>query len=49
MVNVARRLAADAYPGRIQVDRTAHNRLRDDYLFESSFTTRIEGKGEMPE
>ncbi len=46
-VNVAFRMAADAYSGAIQVDLTTHRRLHNRFLFDEAHEVEIKGKGRM--
>ncbi len=46
-VNVAFRMAADAYSGAIQVDLTTHRRLHNRFLFDDAHEVEIKGKGRM--
>lgn len=46
-VNIASRLTTEGVPGRIQVDRTTHARLRNHFQFEGPFNVPVKGKGEL--
>ena len=46
-VNVAFRLAADAYAGAIQVDLTTYRRLQHRFRFDEVHEVDIKGKGRM--
>jgi adenylate cyclase len=46
-VNVAFRMAADAYSGAIQVDLTTHRRLHNRFRFDEVHEVEIKGKGRM--
>jgi adenylate cyclase len=46
-VNIAFRMAADAYSGAIQVDLTTHRRLHSRYRFDEAHEVEIKGKGRM--
>jgi adenylate cyclase len=46
-VNVAFRMAADAYSGAIQVDLTTHRRLHNRFRFDEAHEVEIKGKGRM--
>ena len=46
-VNVAARMEATGFAGRIQVTDVTYERLKDKYLFESRGKIPIKGKGEM--
>jgi adenylate cyclase len=46
-VNVAFRMAADAYSGAIQVDLTTHRRLHNRFSFDEAHEVEIKGKGRM--
>lgn len=46
-VNVAFRMAADAYSGAIQVDLTTHRRLHTRFRFDEVHEVEIKGKGRM--
>jgi adenylate cyclase len=46
-VNIAFRMAADAYSGAIQVDLTTHRRLHNRFRFDESHEVEIKGKGRM--
>ena len=48
-VNVAFRMAADAYSGSIQVDLTTHRRLHNRFSFDEAHEVDIKGKGRMSE
>src|SRR5690349_18979283 len=46
-VNVAFRMAADAYSGAIQVDLMTHRRLHNRFRFDEAHEVEIKGKGRM--
>jgi adenylate cyclase len=46
-VNIASRLTDEAVQDVIQVDKTAYNRIRHEYVFEPPATIHVKGKGEM--
>jgi class 3 adenylate cyclase len=46
-VNIAFRMAADAYSGAIQVDLTTHRRLHNRFRFDEAHEVEIKGKGRM--
>ena len=46
-VNIAFRMAADAYSGAIQVDATTHRRLYNRFRFDEAHEVEIKGKGRM--
>jgi class 3 adenylate cyclase len=46
-VNIAFRMAADAYSGAIQVDLTTHRRLYNRFRFDEAHEVEIKGKGRM--
>ena len=46
-VNVASRMAADAYAGSIQVDLTSYRRLHTRFTFDAPHAVEIKGKGRM--
>jgi len=46
-VNVASRMAADAYSGSIQVDLTTYRRLHTRFNFDEAHDVEIKGKGKM--
>jgi adenylate cyclase len=46
-VNVAFRMAADAYSGAIQVDLMTYRRLQHRFLFDEAHEVEIKGKGRM--
>ena len=46
-VNVAFRMAADAYSGSIQVDLTTYRRLHNRFRFDEAHEVEIKGKGRM--
>jgi adenylate cyclase len=46
-VNVASRMAADAYTGAIQVDLTTYRRLHNRFRFDEGHDVEIKGKGRM--
>jgi len=46
-VNIAFRMAADAYSGAIQVDLTTHRRLHNRFRFDEVHEVEIKGKGRM--
>jgi len=46
-VNVAFRMAADAYSGAIQVDFMTHRRLHNRFRFDEAHEVEIKGKGRM--
>jgi class 3 adenylate cyclase len=46
-VNIAFRMAADAYSGAIQVDLMTHRRLYNRFRFDESHEVEIKGKGRM--
>ena len=46
-VNVAFRMAADAYSGAIQVDLTTYRRLHNRFHFDEAHEVEIKGKGRM--
>lgn len=46
-VNIASRLTSEGVAGRIQVDKTTYNRLRNRFHFEGPHTIMVKGKGEM--
>jgi class 3 adenylate cyclase len=46
-VNTASRMESTGIPGRIQVTRATHDRLEDDFEFESRGLVAVKGKGEI--
>jgi adenylate cyclase len=46
-VNVAFRMAADAYSGAVQVDLMTHRRLQNRFRFDEQHEVEIKGKGRM--
>jgi class 3 adenylate cyclase len=46
-VNVAFRMAADAYSGAIQCDQMTHRRLQHRFRFDDMHEVEIKGKGRM--
>jgi class 3 adenylate cyclase len=46
-VNVAFRMASDAYSGSIQCDQMTHRRLQHRFLFDEMHEVEIKGKGRM--
>jgi class 3 adenylate cyclase len=46
-VNVAFRMAADAYSGAVQVDLITHRRLHTRFRFDEAHEVEIKGKGRM--
>jgi class 3 adenylate cyclase len=46
-VNTASRMESTGIPGRVQVTRATHDRLKDDFEFESRGLVAVKGKGEI--